>query len=108
MKDIFRTDIKEKKEFNRIGHHYTQVLADDEKHIYLYRMDKDGIRYAQYELVKGKKVKNPDGSIVFIYPSDEDFGTYGWYICGTPKYVTEKVREKWHSLTEHTPDFRVY
>lgn len=105
MNRIIRTDISGKKEFDRIGYHYTQVLADEEHKVYLYKMTKEGIPYPQYELVKGKKYKNPDGSIVYTYPCDEDFGTFGWYICGTPERVVSDICQKWLDLTNYSPNF---
>ena len=95
---IFSTDIKYKKEFDRIGYHYTMVRADDEHHVYLYEMEK-GNPYSQYELVKGKKHTNPDGEVVYVYPSDEDFGVYGWYICGPKKKCLEEIERRWLNLT---------
>ena len=105
MVKIERKDINEKKEFDRIGYHYTQVLADNEKKVYLYKMEKPGSAYLQFELVKGKKYTNPDGNIIYTYPGDEDFGTYGWYICGRPEKVLEDICDKWLTLTGHTPIF---
>lgn len=105
MEKIIRKDISEKKEFDRIGYHYIQVLADDEKHVYLYKLEMPGIPYLQYELVKGKKCKNPDGSIIYTYPCDEDFGNFGWYICGRPEKVLSDIRQKWLDLTNHSPNF---
>lgn len=105
MEKIFRTDISEKKEFDRIGYHYTQILADDEKHVYLYKLSKPGIKYLQFELVKGKRYQNPDGEIVYIYPSDEDFGTYGWYISGTTETTKFSIEQKWLALTGYSPYF---
>lgn len=105
MEKIFRKDISEKKEFDRIGYHYTQVLADNEKHVYLYKMSKPGNKHLQFELVKGKKYKNPDGNIIHTYPCDEDFGSFGWYICGRPEYVLSSIRKRWLDLTNYSPDF---
>lgn len=105
MKSTTRGDIKDKLTFKRIGYNYTQVLADNEKHVYLYLMSKPGVNYLQYELVRGKKYKNPDGSIVYIYPCDEDFGTFGWYICGTPERVVSDICQKWLDLTNYLPNF---
>lgn len=100
---FFATDIKDKKEFDRIGYHYTQVRADDEHHIYLYEMKHTDpevkIPYKQYELVKGRKHVNPDNSISFAYPCDEDFGTYGWYICGSQEKCIREIEQKWLNLT---------
>lgn len=82
MKRISIKDISTKKVFNRIGCTYYQVYADNEKHIYVYDMIKDG-EHRGYEIVKGIKHKNPDGEIIYRYPSDEEFGMYGWTTIGT-------------------------
>lgn len=40
-----------------------------------------------YEVIKPKKYKNPDGSIVRTYPSTSEFGTYGSYLpCTANQY----------------------
>lgn len=100
MKEIFSTDIKDKKEFTRIGYRYTQVKAYDEHHIYLYRMERmeKPLPYYQYELVKGVKRKNPDGNIVYVYPTDEQFGQYGWYICGGLEKCSREISRKMADL----------
>lgn len=103
MKEIKKTDIRDKKEFNRAGYHYTQVRADDEKHIYLYEMvpiDFD-TPHKHYEVVKGIKRKNPDGSIVWMYPSDEMFGVYGYYICGPEDYCRKKIAARWEQFEKN-------
>lgn len=108
MKHLFRKDIKDKKEFERIGYRYTQVLSDDEHHVYLYQMKhKDYDHCPSYELVVGKKYKNPDGNLVYVYPCDEDFGRYGWFIVGRPEIVEKKIAEKWLSLCNYPIKFRV-
>lgn len=81
MEKTFRKDISDKKEFTFDGDTLKQVKCyDDEKHIYIYgRYNKDG-RLFGYEVVKGIKYKNPDGSIIHTYPSSEQFGRYGYFI----------------------------
>ena len=71
MKKIFKKDISGLKEFRKFGDLFTQVESFGDN-IYLYD------RGSCYELVKGRKSKNPDESIVYVYPSSEDFGTYGY------------------------------
>ena len=107
MMKFAKKDISEKKEFDRNGYHYEQILADEEYKVYLYKMTpiEWEKKYYQYELVKGKRYKNPDNTIVYAYPSDEDFGTYGWYICGTIETTKFSIQQKWLALTGHTPDF---
>lgn len=93
-----RTDIKDKTHFRRIGYDYYRVYLDDERHIAVYEMEREGMHHG-YEVIKGKKYKNPDGSIVYTYPSDEDFGTYGWYIYfADANLEMEKISEKLYKL----------
>jgi len=98
MKKIFNKEIKEKDTFNRIGYRYDKVYADDEKHIYVFKMTNIDpnrvITTPKYELVVGKKRKNPDGAIVYVYPSDEDFGKYGWFITGKEEYCQRVIKTK--------------
>lgn len=97
MEATIRTKIEDKNEFNRYGYHHTKIYADDARHIYVFQMEKiekdefDNPDIARYEVVKGKKAKQPDGSTVYIYPGDEDFGTYGWYICYRKDIAMKRV-----------------
>lgn len=43
--------------------------------VYVFEREKN--ERIHLEVVKGKKYTNPDGSVVFVYPGDEDFGPYG-------------------------------
>lgn len=93
-----RVDIRDKAHFRRIGYDYYRVYFDAVRHIAVYEMSKDG-KHKGYEVIKGKKYKNPDGTIVFTYPSDEDFGTHGWYINFADENIEmEKISERVHKL----------
>lgn len=83
MKEIYRTDISNKKVFKRIGCTYYQVYADNDKHIYIYDIINPDGEHRGYEIVKGRKCTNPDKSIVYRYPTDEEFGLYAWTTIGT-------------------------
>lgn len=77
---VFSKDISEKKEFDRIGYHYERIFYYAPAHCCVYRMTrKEDGRFSGYEVVRGKRRLNPDGMVVYNYPSDEDFGTYGFY-----------------------------
>ena len=84
MGKYFGTDIKDKIIFKRVNSTYYRVYYDDDKHIAVYDIvrDDDG-EHKGYEIVKGIKYLNPDGSICYRYPSDEDFGIYAWGTIGT-------------------------
>lgn len=98
------TDIRDKRTFKRIGHTYTMIAADEENHIYLFKMTKPGISYDMYEIVKGVKAKQPDGTTVYKYPSDEQFGVYGFYICGGPEKCGKDIERRYIDLGG-SPDF---
>lgn len=92
--EIIRKDISEEKEFSFGSDTLKQKYCyDEEKHIYVYERYNHNGRLFGYELVKGKKYKNNDGSIVYTYPSSSDFGTYGYFISSQwadsdiPKYL---------------------
>lgn len=79
---IFNTDIKDKRKFTFEGDTLVQKeCVDEENHIYVYeRYNPRGKMYG-YEVVKGVKVKNPDGNYVYRYPSSEQFGSYGYFVA---------------------------
>ena len=78
--EIIRKDIKDMKAFEKFGDLFTQIGNNPETGWYLYeRVNKESGK-KHYEVVKGKKHKNPDGSIVYAFPSTELWGTYGYSI----------------------------
>ncbi len=93
--DIKRTPIEDKIEFNRIGYHYKRVWSDNEKKVYVYKLEHldSKIPYYQFEVVKGAKKGD-----IYTYPSDEQFGVYAWYICGTSKICNQKISQKLSNL----------
>lgn len=75
---IIAKDISEMKEFTKYGDTFRQIRNNPETGWWLYeRRGKDN---RSYEVVKGVKHKNPDGTIVYIYPSTEHWGKYGYTI----------------------------
>ena len=74
MKEIYRKDISELKEFEKYGDVIRQIRHYPETGWWLYD------RGSHYEVVRGKKHTNPDGSVVYVYPSSEDWGTYGYSV----------------------------
>lgn len=75
---IAAKDIKEKMRFSRIGYDYECIYYNQDFHCGVWKMTKNG-RFGGYEVVKGFRYRQPDGSIVYRYPSDEQFGVYGFY-----------------------------
>lgn len=71
---IFKKDISELKEFKKYGDTFKQIRNNPQTGWWLYE------RETHYEVVKGKKYVNPDGSVVLGYPSESDWGVYGYTI----------------------------
>jgi len=81
--EIFSKDISELKETTFHGDILKQKEYSKEYNKYLYeryivRNGKETL--IGYEIVIPVKHKNPDGTIVFVYPSSSDFGKKGWYL----------------------------
>lgn len=82
MEKTVMTDISQKMTFRRAGYDYKNIVFDADHHCGIWEMSKetDGVvKDMGYEVVKGVKRKNPDGSIVYYYPGDEQFGVDGFY-----------------------------
>lgn len=90
---LFAKDIKDYDEYKSYRRTYKKVYADDENHIYVFKNISGGSN-PEYEILKGKKIKNPDGNYVWKKGSDEDWGTYGWTVMGTEEYCQKKIKEK--------------
>ena len=81
--EIVKTDISEILEDTYAGDTIKmQKCLDEDKRIYVFE------RYSGvsggligYEVVRGVKSKNPDGSIVYTYPSTSQFGKYGYFVA---------------------------
>lgn len=91
--EIIRKDLSELAELSFEGDTLKkEKCLDAEKHVYLFARHSKG-RLLGYELVKGIKVKNPDGNHVYAYPSSSQFGHYGFFISkkwaetDIPKYL---------------------
>lgn len=73
-------DISEKMRFSRCGYDYECIYYNQDFHCGVWRMtSKSTGRFGGYEVVSGRRHKQPDGSVVWCYPGDEEFGTYGFY-----------------------------
>lgn len=85
--EVALKDISEMKEFEKYGDLFRQVRHNPETGWYLYD------RGTSYEVVKGVKRKNPDGTIVHAYPSSESWGTYGYTVprCSWADAVIEFI-----------------
>lgn len=93
MGDISYKDLKDIDSFEKFGELFKKICADDDNHIYVFRREKQrpDKMVVSYEVVRGVKYKNPNGSIVYHYPSSEQFGTYGFYIVGPEEYCKKRI-----------------
>jgi len=80
MKPIYSKDIKDVQSFQKYGNNYEKVYADDDRHIYIFKAFDEN--FTSYEVILGKRVKNPDGNIVYTYPGNNDWGKLGFTIRG--------------------------
>lgn len=90
MDKIFRKDVSAKKVFKRANATYYQVYADSDNQLYIYDIMREG-EHRGYEIIKTQKHINPDGSIIHILPSDEEFGSYGWTTIGTENTYDREI-----------------
>ena len=75
--NVTYTPIEERKEFTLFGDTLKQCEHNETTGLWLYERYSPKGRLVGYEVVRGKKHKNPDGTEVFSYPSTEEFGSYG-------------------------------
>lgn len=97
MSKFFATDYRSIDTFKRYNYEYTKV-SQDEKWM-VWRLSKNG-EYRGYELWKRIRHRNPDGTEVWIAPSDEQFGRYGWYIYYLDDEVCFKRIEQLKRMSE--------
>ena len=96
-----RKDISEKMTFRRAGCDYQNIVFNEEHHCGIWKMSKeiDGVvKDMGYEVVKGVKKKNPDGSIVYVYPVDEQFGVYGFYTYNLER--CKEILDSWLTIKD--------
>lgn len=105
---FFSTDISEMKTFTKFGDVFTQIKNNPETGWWLYeRTPKDGGR-KHYEVVKGKKHKNPDDSVVLTYPSNEEWGSYGYTIpdCWWAQEVIDFLMNRKTTTAEELSNYK--
>lgn len=76
--EIYYQPIETQKEFVFNETTFKQCEHNESTGLYLYERYKNG-RLNGYEVVVGVKAKQPDGTIVFHYPSASDFGPKGLF-----------------------------
>lgn len=85
--EIVIKDVKDIQSFKKFDSTFTKIWGDDDRHLYVFKRTK---YRDDYEVIKAVKKKNQDGSIVYRYPSSEEFGTYGYYIMGIPSWYSKQ------------------
>ena len=101
MEKTVRTDISEKMTFRRVGYDYQNIVFDEEHHCGIWKvsMEIDGIvNDIGYEVVRGIKKKNSDGSIVYVYPSNEQFGINGFYTYNLDR--CKEILDSWIAVKD--------
>ena len=77
MEKIERKDIGEIDSFNKFGSIFKRSVQYRPRNgVYVFERWLNN-KLSCLEVVKGKKYTNPDGSVVYTYPGNEDFGPYG-------------------------------
>ena len=103
MEKTVRKDISEKMSFRRAGCDYKNIVFNEEHHCGIWKMSKetDGVvKDMGYEVVKGVKRMNPDGSIVYVYPVDEQFGVYGFYTYNLER--CKEILDSWLTIKDQS------
>ena len=96
---IVAKDISEKMRFSRCGYDYQCIYYNPDFHCGVWKMtDKNTGRFSGYEVVKGLKYKQPDGSIVYRNPGDEQFGVYGFYTHNIDR--CKEILDSWLNIKD--------
>lgn len=90
--EIFGKPISELKRFTKFGDEFTFMEHNPEKNTYLYKRVNIDTGFVCYEVVIPRRMRNPDGSIVYVYPGAENFG-FGRGICTRSLERAEKYLE---------------
>jgi hypothetical protein len=85
--DFSITPIEDKKEFKFQGDTLIQKeCVDKERQIYIYERHHKDIGLYAYEVVMGVKKKDPlTGEVKYVYPTSEQFGSYGQFVSAQYK-----------------------
>lgn len=104
MSKFFSKDIDDLSEFMREGIRLTMIGKNQDTGLYLAKGTFPQEGGETWEVVRPKKYINPDGNVVMVYPSTNDWGLYGWSFSSREwaeyvwKYGYEsfcKMRNEW-------------
>ena len=94
-----KIDIRELNEFNAYDDTFRKVYADDENLVYVFRRDNKCYKKPYYEVVKGRKYKKSDGSIIYIYPPSSLFGKIAFCVNSERPDFEERIQHYVEYLT---------
>lgn len=90
--EIYGKSIDEMKTFSKYGDEFEFIKKNEAMNTYMFKRVNIETGVVYYEVVIPKKSKNPDGSIVYVYPGAESFG-FGRGVCTRSMEKAEKYLE---------------
>lgn len=90
--EIYGKPIDEMKTFSKYGDEFELIKKNEVMNTYMFKRVNIETGVVYYEVVIPKKSKNPDGSIVYVYPGAESFG-FGRGVCTRSIEKAEKYLE---------------
>lgn len=90
--EIYGKSIDEMKTFSKYGDGFEFIKKNEAMNTYMFKRVNIETGGVYYEVVIPKKSKNPDGSIVYVYPGAESFG-FGRGVCTRSIEKAEKYLE---------------
>lgn len=90
--EIYGKSIDEMKTFSKYGDEFELIKKNEAMNTYMFKRVNIETGVVYYEVVIPKKSKNPDGSIVYVYPGAENFG-FGRGVCTRSIEKAEKYLE---------------
>lgn len=90
--EIYGKSIDEMKTFSKYGDEFEFIKKNEAMNTYMFKRVNIETGVVYYEVVIPKKSKNPDGSIVYVYPGAESFG-FGRGVCTRSIEKAEKYLE---------------
>lgn len=90
--EIYGKSIDKMKAFSKYGDEFELIKKNEAMNTYMFKRVNIETGIVYYEVVIPKKSKNPDGSIVYVYPGAESFG-FGRGVCTRSIEKAEKYLE---------------
>lgn len=81
-----------------------EMVLSHSNNVYVFKRTNPVYVSPYYEVVRGKKYTNPDGNVVYVYPSTSDFGKHAFCVSSAnPNYI-EKIKEHMWELSGKCPN----